>query len=254
MTQIRIVNPVQTDFTMLPNIVWRWPGLSFRARAFMAYLLSFHGGICPPVAAMERETGIGRDARRACMAELQAAGLASWVVERDSAGRVVAKCLEVTTLPLIAAQVREAQARAAEVSEERARVAAQCGRVHAPEKPSDGFSGPTGGKSRRSGPANPAILKKDEDKDRKAEASDFRKVEAQDDQAPRLADLSPFARSCLSAGKPVPLGGGRSLAVGSAGYLALEAEALRQRHAGTDAMSGPQPFGQGCSEPIRLRA
>ena len=37
--------------------------------------------------------------------------------------------------------VREAQARAAEVSEERARVAAQCGRVHAPEKPSDGFQG-----------------------------------------------------------------------------------------------------------------
>lgn len=49
--------------------------------------------------------------------------------------------------------------------------------------------------------------------------------------APGLASLSRFARSCLDAGKAVPLGGGRFLAVGSAGYLALEAEALRQRRA-----------------------
>lgn len=67
-------------------------------------------------------------------------------------------------------------------------------------------------------------------------------------------DLSPFARSCLSAGKPVPLGGGRSLVVGSPGYLALEAEALRQRHAGEDAAMLPALGRRGGSEPARLRA
>lgn len=48
----------------------------------------------------------------------------------------------------------------------------------------------------------------------------------------RLCDLSPFARSCLDAGKPVPIGAGLSIAVGSPGYRALEAEALLQRHGG----------------------
>ena len=237
MTQIVIVNPVQTDFTMLPNIVWRWPGLSFRARAFMAYLLSFHGGVCPPVAAMERETGIGRDARRACMAELQAAGLAAWVVERDGAGRVVAKFLEVTTLPLIAAQVREAEQRAAEVAEARAQAAGQGPRRHAPEKPSDGFSGGSRRNVRRSCPESQAILKKDEDKDGKALTSQILKPEPAAASGVKLADLSAFARSCLAAGKAVPLGDGRSLAVGAAGYRALEAEAQRQRHAGDTAMT-----------------
>lgn len=47
-----------------------------------------------------------------------------------------------------------------------------------------------------------------------------------------LAGLSRFARACLAEGRAVPLGDGRSLAVGSPAYLALEAEALRERRAG----------------------
>ena len=103
MSYIKIDNPIQRDFAMVPNVLWVWPGLTFKAKGFFAFLLSFRHGVCPPVAAMEAQTGLGRDARKAVMRELEAAGLARWVVARDAAGRVVAKHLEVTTRPLLAA-------------------------------------------------------------------------------------------------------------------------------------------------------
>ncbi len=119
MTEIRINNPIERGFAMVPDVLWQWPGLSFKAKGFMAFLLSFRGGNIPPVAAIEEMTGLGRNVRRACMAELQAAGLAEWKVQHGAGGRVVAKFLLVDTGPLLRAVAS--------------------GQVHrAPEKPSDG--------------------------------------------------------------------------------------------------------------------
>jgi hypothetical protein len=155
MTDIRIHNPVQNEFAMVPNVLWTWPGLSFKAKAFMAYLLQFRHGTCPPVAAMERDTGLGRDARQAVMAELRNAGLAAWDVRRNAAGRVVAKVLEVTTVPLLAATLAKVQGVENHTPENPVHG------VHTPENPSDGFPGPKGRKIRSSRPENPAILKKE---------------------------------------------------------------------------------------------
>lgn len=145
MTEIRINNPIQSGFAMVPDVLWRWPGLSFRAKGFMAYLMSFRQGVAPPVAAMEAETGLGRDARKAAMRELMGAGLARWIVQRDVSGRVVAKALEVTTLPLLAAVASEAAGLRA---------------VHATEKPSDGKSGVARRNFRRS-PTEKPVDKED---------------------------------------------------------------------------------------------
>jgi hypothetical protein len=156
MSEIRVFNPIRDGFAMVPDKLWRWPGLSFKAKGFMAYLLSFRQGICPPVAAMEAETGLGRDARKAVMRELENAGLAFWRVQRDPRGRVVAKFLEVTTLPLLAAIVADAQAVGLQSPEK----ASDGENVHTPEKPSDGKSVALRRVTRRVAPAVQAILKR----------------------------------------------------------------------------------------------
>lgn len=105
MTEIRIENPIERGFAMVPDVLWAWPDLSFRAKGFMAFLLSFRGGFIPPVAALEIMTGLSRDVRRHVMKELQVSGLARWEVQKDKAGRVVAKTLVVDTRPLLAASL-----------------------------------------------------------------------------------------------------------------------------------------------------
>jgi len=224
MTNIRVHNPVQTQFAMVPNVLWQWPNLSFKAKGFMAYLLSFRHGVCPPVAAMEAETGLGRDARKAVMRELQAAGLARWVIQRDASQRVVAKFLEVTTLPLLAAVVAGAQSAESHAPEN----PSHGEKVHAPENPFDGKSGAARLKSRRVAPANPAILKrKEKEKEASPIFSDLQKGAAASSVA-----LSPFQRSRVLAGQPVIVDGEAVLA-GSPCMEALRA-ALRSQ----DAMNG----------------
>jgi hypothetical protein len=166
MTEIRINNPIASGFSMVPDILWRWPGLSFKAKGFMAYLLSFRHGVCPPVAAMEAETGLGRDARKAVMRELERVGLASWVVQRDGRGRVVAKFLEVTTVPLLAAIVSAAQPVSVHTPENPSHGES----VHTTEKPSDGKSVAARRVTRRVAPAVQAILKRN-NKEKEAGAS-----------------------------------------------------------------------------------
>lgn len=195
MTQIKIYNPVQNEFAQVPNVLWAWPGLSFKAKSFFAYLLSFRHGVCPPVAAMEAETGLGRDARKACMRELESAGLARWIVQRDGAARIVAKYLEVTTLPLLAAVVARAQAEA---------------ESHTPENPSDGKAGAGRLENRTLATENPAILKREE-KDKAAQPRKSPPRSAR--HAPvktgpvAVADLSPFQRSRILSGQSVLLDG-----------------------------------------------
>lgn len=218
MTDIKIHNPVQTEFAMVPNVLWTWPGLSFKAKAFMAYLLSFRHGVCPPVAAMEAESGLGRDARKSVMRELEAAGLARWIVQRDASARIVAKYLEVTTLPLLAAAVARAQADA---------------ESHTPENPSDGKSGAVRLVSRRAAAENPAILKRKEiDKGRDARKSLLlspRPAPVRAVVASALLALSPFQRSRVWSGQSVLLDG-LTVLPGSPDFEALR-QALRAQDA-----------------------
>lgn len=209
MTEIRINNPVRDNFAMVPNTLWTWPGLSFKAKGLMAYLLQFRTGVCPAVAGIEAETGLSRDARRAAMGELVAAGLAQWVVERDRAGRVVAKFLEVTTLPLLQAVVAgasrgpENQAHGAEPAK-----SPEC--LHAPDNPSDGKSGASRREAVRAETGNQAILKREEKERRAARARAFapegrKRAIAGLSVVP--ADWSDFQRNAVRVGQTVQIGG-----------------------------------------------
>lgn len=155
MSKIYIDNPISSDFAMVPNVLWRWPGLSFKAKGFFAYLLSHRHGSMPAVAGMERETGLGRDARKAAMRELIAAGLASWQVRRDPSGRLLDKVLSVSTRPLLAVIASGDMGQPALSPDNPSH-----GRVDAlsPEKPSDGKSGGHVTETRRCAAEKPAIL------------------------------------------------------------------------------------------------
>lgn len=88
MTEIRINNPVCDAFAMVPDALWRVPGLSFNAKALAAYLAQFPAGFVPLVATVEAETGLGREARRSAYAQLRAAGLLQSRIGTASVARI----------------------------------------------------------------------------------------------------------------------------------------------------------------------
>jgi len=86
---IHIHNPIERDFTMVPNRLWSAPGLSVTAKAVFAYLLSWRDGSAVRVAVIEDALSIGRDARRAAFKQLEAAGLLRIEVRNLDRGRFV---------------------------------------------------------------------------------------------------------------------------------------------------------------------
>jgi hypothetical protein len=221
MTEIRINNPVRDAFAMVPNALWQWPGLSFKAKGLMAYLLQFRTGVCPAVAGIDAETGLSRDARRSALAELVAAGLAAWVTERDARGQVVAKFLEVTTLPLLRASVDGIHKTGNQSHGETGPA-----EVHAPEKPSYGETVAPVTETRRGATGNQAILKREEKIKRAATA---RAAVGKRPAPPHrgglnasAAALSPFQLSRVASGQSVVVDG-FTVAAGSP-----EMEQLRQ--------------------------
>lgn len=233
MSYLQLDNPIRDQFAMVPDVLWTWPGLSFKAKGFFAYLLSFRHGVCPPVAAMEAQTGLGRDARKAVMRELQAAGLARWIVKRDPAGRVVAKFLEVTTRPMLAAMI-SAVPGAAEPAATRAPENPSHGSraVRAPEKPSDGKPGAARLKNHGSSPDNPAMKEKKQKEKRAREvaagsapSSPRRLPPVGGGAALDLANLSKWQLTQLREGKALVIEG-RSLRADAPEVAALRS-ALR---------------------------
>lgn len=246
MSYIQLDNPIARDFAMVPDALWSWPGLSFKAKGFFAYLLSFRHGVCPPVAAMEAQTGLGRDARKAAMRELESAGLARWVIRRDPAGRVVAKFLEVSTRPLLAA-ILAADNRAPENPSH------GVGASHAPEKPSDGKSGAGRLKIRAASPEKPSIKEKRE-KDKSAQSGSAKPGKRQPRRLPPVgvgaadvpkdaaavaAKLSPFQRKQVREGQGLVLDG-EPIEAGSAALLALQS-ALTAVERGSSVRGRPVP-------------
>lgn len=130
MTQIRIENPVEIEFAMVPNAVWQ-TSLSFKAKGLFCYLLTYRHGGSPTVKQIEAETGLSRDARRKAMKELTEYGLAEYQYIRKN-GQIVGSELVVSTVSLY----RETENQAS-------------GESHrAPENPAVGVSAPTGTENR----------------------------------------------------------------------------------------------------------
>lgn len=101
---IHVRNPVDRDFTMVPNAIWRIEGLSITARAIFCFLLSWRDGSAVRVAVIESALGIGRDARRKAFAELREIGLLKMDVRNLERGRF-ATTMTVDASPLIALSI-----------------------------------------------------------------------------------------------------------------------------------------------------
>lgn len=99
---IHVHNPIERDFTMVPNQLWLAPGLSVTAKAIFAYLLSWRDGSAVRVAVIEDALCIGRDARRTAFKQLEAAGLLRIEVKNLDRGRFVT-IRTVDASPLLAA-------------------------------------------------------------------------------------------------------------------------------------------------------
>lgn len=98
---IQVRNPVDRDFTMVPNAIWRIEGLSVTARAVFCFLLSWRDGASVRVSIIESSLGIGRDARRKAFKELREVGLLKVETRNLDRGRFDT-VMTVDATPLIA--------------------------------------------------------------------------------------------------------------------------------------------------------
>lgn len=92
--RIRVVNPIDRDFGMVPRVLWE-TSLPFAAKGVAAYLFCLRDGALPYVGEIEATLGIGRDARRKAFAALEAAGVIRWLILKDAVGRVTGKTLQL---------------------------------------------------------------------------------------------------------------------------------------------------------------
>ena len=78
---------IERDFTILPNRALRDPHLSYRARGVLAYVLSMPDNWRTSAETLARQGVEGRDAIRAAINELIAAGYARRVKSQDERGQ-----------------------------------------------------------------------------------------------------------------------------------------------------------------------
>lgn len=196
--RIKIENPIERDFGMVPRALWKMP-LPFAAKGLLAYLFCLRDGAVPYVAEIEAECGIGRDARRKAFAALEAAGAIEWRVETDG-GRIVGKTL---VLHPSACRAPENQADGET--------------INAPENPAGGISVPSGVENRpRTACGSGDTLKNKIDR-----AASARSAVRKGRSAPLVAaGLSSFQRSRVLSGQSVLLDG-VTLQAGSPQAVAL---------------------------------
>lgn len=202
MSRIRIVNPVDRDFGMVPRLLWQ-TDLPFAAKGAAAYLFCLRDGAVPYVAEIERDLGLGRDARRKAFAALEAAGVIRWHIERNARNVITGKTLELCAEALVLRRAPESQADG-DIEPKSLR---------APENPSGGKPTPAEVDFH---PCSDG-LSGDTLRERKKERAAAARSSA---QRPRpvarsggagasldVAKLTPFARSCIEAGQSVTVGG-----------------------------------------------
>lgn len=187
MDGFRISNRADRDFGIVPRALWSMQ-LSAHAKLLAAYLCCLRDGQpVPAVGAIEAAVGIGRDARRRAFAELIAAQIIAWRIERRG-GQIVAKTLDVDQ-GAIRAPESQADGRAQP-------------QIHrAPEKPSVGISGGHRLDFRRSPPESQAIPKREERKEKG-------EIDLGKAGSPESFDrLTSLQRSLLRNGETLRIGG-----------------------------------------------
>jgi hypothetical protein len=197
MSRIRIVNPIERDFGMVPRALWEMP-LPFAAKGVAAYLFCLRDGAVPYVAEIEAALGLGRDARRKAFAALEAAGVIEWVIERNARNAIVSKTLVLHPLAVHAPE-SQADGQTADLAS------------HAPEKPSGGKSTPAGVEIH---PCSDGISG-DLLRERKIERAAFARARVVSGARPAslvaagaaVAGLSSFQRSRILSGQSVLLDG-----------------------------------------------
>lgn len=190
---IHVYNPIERDFTMVPNRLWVMPGLSVTAKAVFAYLLSWRDGSAVRVAVIEDALCIGRDARRAAFKQLEGAGLLRIEVKNLDRGRFVT-LRTVDTTPLLAPGPENPSAVAP-----------------GPEKPSPVNQAVKGRKSAPASPENPSPYK-----DKTRQKASFR------------SEKGRAGRGAVSAGSALSA---RSLA-GEADRLSFYADMVKRKAPG----------------------
>lgn len=223
MTRVRISNPVDRDFGMVPRVLWQ-SDLPFAAKGVAAYLFCLRDGAVPYVAEIEAALGLGRDARRKAFAALEAAGVIEWVIDRNSRQAIVAK-----TLVLHPENLR--------ATENQADGENSVSNLRAPENPADGKSTPAEVEIRPCIDGKSGDLIRERKKERAAAARSrisppSRLPLSSGSAGASIAGLSAFQLARLRAGQSCLIGG-EALAAGSPPF-----EALRQALRAQDAMKG----------------
>lgn len=146
MTEIKIENPLDGNFTQVPNAVFEF-GLSPLAGWIFVFLLSQRNGAFVRVATIEHRLRVGRDRRRTAMRQLEEKGLIRRQKTRVK-GVIVSDVLVVTSVPILKKMVEdvERQEQGEQGGNNRPPEKPSCGEKinRPPEKPADGFSGPLG--------------------------------------------------------------------------------------------------------------
>jgi len=215
MSTIKINNPVKQQFSMVPNSLWSLD-ISCTAKAIVAYLLSLQDGSTVRVAQIEDALQIGRDKRRNAMREIMATGdpfedagkpiLLFYHIEKTSENRIVTKQLQLDTSPLLC-NVLNGKSLPPENPPSP---------TLPPENPTVGKSGPLGRDFRATRGGKSGPLYNTNIKTHPAGLN--------------LNDLGKYARACLKAGNPVPLGNGKTLHPSTQEYSHLS-DLLRKERA-----------------------
>ncbi|WP_299823065.1 hypothetical protein [uncultured Jannaschia sp.] len=235
MTRVLISNPLQRDFSMVPDALWR-SDLSFAAKGVACYLLSLRNRAMPYVAEIESMLGIGRDARRKAFAELEAAGFLKWVVVRDASNRIVTRTLELDPFSFDLAERSEGLVPRPTESQADGEKGACSSR--APEKPSGGKPAPAAAANRscrdeKSG----ALLRERKEKSAAAARACVRKPLAAARSSggygmPDVSGLTQFQRSRILSGHSLTLDGGATLIEPGSPEAEALCLALRSQEAG----------------------
>lgn len=231
MTQVHIVNRIQTDFGMVPRALWQMR-LPANAKLCAAYLFCLRDGSAPYVAQIEHETGLGRDARRKAFAALEAAGVIEWDIQRDASQRVVSKSLVIDYAPVLASVA----ALAAHEGESRAPENQADGKAsRAPNIPADGKPVPVGAETRPCSDGKSG----DKRKEKETRAANARKAVGSGPSR-RLAAW-PSERPAATSAKPGRSAASRAQAAvsDSAGDSRLNGK--RREYLGPDGVWYPEP-------------
>lgn len=220
MTALRFKNKVDGEFGMVPRALWH-SSLSVQAKAIAAYLCCVKGDRAPSGGEIERDLGIGRDARRKAMAALEAVEFLQWEVERAPGGTFITRWLTIDPLAFVLAD-RAAAAAKAGVSylAPENQAAGQINDLDeggdlAPDLPAGGFSVGPEVESPPSSDVKSGGQERDKIQEKRDRAANARAVADRVDRTLRLPDWCPpisswssFQKACIREDKSVFFGDG----------------------------------------------